>query len=134
MDPISHMPSPRSLSNHFHCWLNPLRFFILPEYLSNFGGVSRRHLKTEEEFSSNPCPCSRSFVVLASYYPLKLFHLSDIPFLNHPEFVRSSFPVSFTGGHHFSYRYLIIPVLRSSVLQSACNFFVLVHLNPLRHI
>ena len=27
--------------------------FILPEYLSNFGGVSRRHLKTEEEFLSN---------------------------------------------------------------------------------
>ena len=22
MDSISHMPSPRSLSNHFHCWIN----------------------------------------------------------------------------------------------------------------
>ena len=35
MDPISHMPSPRSISNSFHLWFNPSSFFILPEYLNN---------------------------------------------------------------------------------------------------
>ena len=35
---------------------------------------------------------------------------------------------------HSSYRYPIIPVLRSSVLKSARDLFVLLHLNPLKHI
>ena len=52
MDSISNMS--------FQVWFQILSFvgstssiFILPEYLSNFGGIFCRHLKTEEEFSLN---------------------------------------------------------------------------------
>ena len=84
-----------------------------------------------EEFSFKSCPFSRRFAVLASCYPIKLFHLSDILFLPIRSMSEVVFPFLFTGGHHSSYHFLIIPVLRSSVLQSAHDLFVLLHLNPL---
>ena len=43
------MPSQDRFQILFIVGSNPF-VFILPEYLSNFGDVSRRHLKTEEEF------------------------------------------------------------------------------------
>ena len=46
------MPSPRSLPVLFIVGLTFL-LFILAEYLSNFGGVSRHHLKTDVEFPLN---------------------------------------------------------------------------------
>ena len=49
MDPISQMPFQDRIQIIFIVASTSLRS-ILPEYLSNFGGVSRRHLKTEEEF------------------------------------------------------------------------------------
>ena len=73
MDFISHMPFPRSISNHFHCWLNPLRFSFSRSISTIHGGVSRRHsriLKTEEEFLLNLAPFSSRFMVLAWCHPL----------------------------------------------------------------
>ena len=52
MNFISHMPSPRSSSNHFIVGSTSL-LSILPECLNNFAGVSRRLSKTEEEFLLN---------------------------------------------------------------------------------
>ena len=49
MNFISQMPFPRSISNHFIVGSTSL-LFILPEYLSNFGGISCHHLKIKEEF------------------------------------------------------------------------------------
>ena len=79
MDSISHMPSPRSFSNSFHSCLNLFAFHStgVPQlfwwcFSSSFEDRRRVPLKS--------CPFSRSFVVLASCYPLELFHLSDIPF------------------------------------------------------
>ena len=66
MNFISQMPFQDLVQILFIVGSNPF-VFILPEYLSNFGGVSHRHLKTEEEFSSKSCPFSRRFVVLASF-------------------------------------------------------------------
>ena len=73
----------------------------------------------------------------------RIISVCQIFFLNHPEFVRSCLSVSFhrslsfqknSSSSHFSYRYPIIPVLRSSVLLSARCLFVLLHLNPLKQI
>ena len=89
--------------------------FILPEYLSNFGGVSRRHLKIAEEFSSKSCPFSRRFVVLVSCYPLELFHLSDILFLPNRSMSGVVFPFLFTEGHHS--RRILHPHILAIVIQ-----------------
>ena len=124
------MPFPRLISNHFFVGSTSL-LFILPEYPSNFGGVPHRHsqhLKTEEEFSSKPCPSSRSFVVLASCYPLELFHLSDILFLPIRSMSGVVFPFLFTGGHHS--RGILCPHISAKVIHlSRC--FVQVFFNQL---
>ena len=60
MHSISHMPSPRSFSNSCHLASTSL-LSILPEYLSNFGGVSRHLLKTEEEFAFKILPVLSKF-------------------------------------------------------------------------
>ena len=56
MDSISHMPSPKSLSNSFHCWLN--LFISVP----------------------------RRFAVLARCYPIKLFQVMQILFIHPEHF------------------------------------------------
>ena len=103
----------------FQCWLNLFVFSSFRSVSTIHGGVSRRHsriLKTEEEFLLNPYPFSQRFAVLASYYPLELFHLSDILFLTIWSMSEVLFPFLFIGGHHSSYRPIIIPMLRSSIL------------------
>ena len=52
MDPISQMPFQDQFQIIFIVG-STSSLFILPEYLSNFGGVSHRHLKIEEEFLLN---------------------------------------------------------------------------------
>ena len=133
MNFISHVPSPRSLSNSFHCWLNPFSFHSR-SISTIHGGVSHRHLKTEEEFSSKSCPFSRRFVLLASCYPLELFHWSDIPFPTHPEYVRSCFFISFHRRPSFQLSFSIYPGASFKCSLSAHDLFVLLHLNPLKHI
>ena len=101
MNFISHMPFPRSISNHFHCWLNLFGFFSFSRSISVilvvFLVVSRRLKKS---FSSKSCPFSRRFVLLASYYPIKLFLVMQILFI-HPEHFRSCFLSRSSGGHLF---------------------------------
>ena len=126
MNFISHMSSPRSF-----------KFFssLVQLFYSSYSGVSEQFLvvfivvilrfwRPKKSFFSKSCPFSQSFVVLASRYPLDLFHLWVILF-THPEYVRSCFSISFhrrpsflknSSSSYFSYRYPIIPVLRSSVL------------------
>ena len=72
--------------------------------------------RPKKSFSSKSCPLSGRFMVLASYYPLDLFHSSDFLFLSIRSMSGVVFPFLFTGGHHSSYRSLFIPVLRSIVL------------------
>ena len=108
MDPISHMPSPRSLSNSFHLWFNPSSFSFyrsISVILVVFFIVIWRPKKS---FSSKSCLFSRSFVVLASCYLLKLFHLSDIPFLTHLEYVRSCFSFSFHRRPSFQKKFFVL--------------------------
>ena len=52
MDFISHMPSPRSISNSFHCWLNLFGFSFSQSISTIHGGSHHhsQHLKIEEEF------------------------------------------------------------------------------------
>ena len=50
MDPISQVPLQDRFQILFIVGSIP-SFFILPEYLSNFGGVSVHHLEIEEELS-----------------------------------------------------------------------------------
>ena len=124
MDPISQM----HFQDRFQIislLAQPLRFSFyrsISVILVVFLVVSSRSKKS---LSSKSYLFSRRFVVPTSCYPRELFHLSDIPFLYHPEFVRSCFPVYFhrrrtsqknSSSSHSSYRSLIIPVLRSSVL------------------
>ena len=79
--------------------------------------------RPKKSLSSKSCLSYRSFVVLASRYPLELFRLSEILF-THPEYARSCFSISFhrrpsfqknSSPSHFSYLYPIIPMLRPSV-------------------
>lgn len=75
---------PRSISNHFHCWLNLFAFYS--------PGVSQQMMvvliiilniwRPKKSSSSKSCSFSRSSVVLASCYPRELFHSSDILFLS----------------------------------------------------
>ena len=80
--------------------------------------------RPKKSLSSKSCLFSRRFVVPTSCYPRELFHLSDIVFLPIRSISEVVFPFLFIGGHrsrrilrphHFSYRYPIISVLRSSV-------------------
>ena len=56
----------------------PLRFSFSRSALTNSGGVSHHHLKTEEEFSPKFCSFSRRFAVLASCYQSRI-----IPFVRY---------------------------------------------------
>ena len=90
MDFISHMPSPRSISNHFIVGSTP-SLFILPKYLSNFGAVSRRHLKIEEEFFLSILPVLPKIHGSSFISSSRIISVCQIFSLNHPEYVRSCF-------------------------------------------
>ena len=125
MNFISHMSFPRSISNHFIVG-STFSVFILPEYLSNFVGVSRRHLKIAEEFSSKSCPFSRRFMVLASCYHLESFQFVRYSFLTIRSLSEVVFPFLSTGGHHS--RRILRPHISATVIQlSRC--FVQVFFN-----
>ena len=78
MNFISHMPSPRSLSNSFHCWLNLFGF----SFSRSISVISVVFLvviwRPKKSSSFKSCPFSQRFVILATCYPLELFRLSDI--------------------------------------------------------
>ena len=107
---------------------------MLPEYHSNFGGVSPRHLKIEEEFSSKSCPFSRRFVVLASCYHLESFQFVRYSFLTHPEYVRSYFSISFHQRSSFQLSFSIYPgaSFKCSLISSS-YFRSLVSKSPLAY-
>mgnify|MGYP005823054723 CR=1 FL=1 len=114
---------------------------------STIHGVSHRHsriLKTEEEFLLNPYPFFHRFMVQAWCHPLIIvldcensFHPSDafrglLSFLDHPKAIISE-DLSILNWCLFV-RLHILPVLRSSILQSVRDLFVLLYLNPLKYL
>ena len=136
------MSSSRSLSNSFDRWF---KLSILHSGVpQQFGGVSPCHsriLKTEEEFLLNPYPFFRRFMVLALYHHLIIAFDCENSF--HPSGAfHELFPFLSYEGHHViilhSQRVAIIlqilPVHRSSGLQSVHDLFILMYLNPLKYI
>ena len=128
MVPISHMPSPRSISNSFHLWFNPSSFSF-SRSISVISVVFLVVILSFEDWSrvsQKSCLFSRSFVVLASCYPLELFHLSEVPFLTHPEHVSSCFPISFYRRPSFQLSFYIYPgaSFKCSLISSwsLCSF------------
>ena len=79
-----------------------------------------------KSFSSKSCLFSLRFVVLASYYPLKLFHLSDILFLTIRSILEVVFPVSFHRRPSFQLSFSIYPgaSFKCSLISSwsLCSF------------
>ena len=135
MDPISHMPSPRSLSNYFSLLAQPLYFFHLPGVSQQFWCSFSSSFSTSEDrrrVSLKSCPFSWRFMSLAWCYPLKLFPVVQFFFI-HPEYFRSCFPSRSSGGHlfgiflhsKFSYsfsNYSISVPLRSSQYSPGASF------------
>ena len=78
--------------------------------------------RSKKSFSSKSCPFFRSFVVLVSCYPIKLFQVMQILFI-HPEHFRSFFLSRSSGGHLFG------RFLRSKFSDSFSNYSISV---PLR--
>ena len=110
----------------------PFLFFIIPEFLNNFGGVSRRLSqlwRLKKSFPSKSCPSSQRFMVLASCYPHNCFDCENFfssirsnsivfsdwfSVAHHLRIIHSSFQLSFSK----SYR-CIIQVLSNQLGISA---------------
>ena len=132
MDSISHMPSPRSLSNSFHGCLN-LFAFTFSRSISVILVVFLVAIwRSKKSFSSKSCPFYRRFAVLARCYPIKLFQVMQILFI-HPEHFRSCFLSRSSGGHlfgrflHYKFsdsfsNYSISVPFRSSQYSSGASF------------
>ena len=102
MDSISHMPSPKSLSNSFHCWLN-LFAFHSPRVSQQFWCYFSPSFSTFEDRSRvfpKSCPLSRKFAVLARWLSYQIVTSRAMNF-THPEYFRSCFPSQLSGGLHF---------------------------------
>ena len=132
MIPISHMPSPRSLSNSFLHWFNLL--ILHSGVLNNSYGISRlhsQHLKTEEEFLSNLGPFSWRFVVLASCHPHYCYDCEEF-FLYPSEAFHEFFPLWSSEGHHFRRFFVLSFQLRPPNILHWC-LFVRLHILTVVH-
>ena len=102
MDFISHMPFPRSISNHFHCWLNLFVFHssgVSQEFRWCFSS-SFSTFENRRRISLKFCPFSRRFAVLARWLSYQIVSSRVILFI-HPEYFRCYFLSRLSGGLHF---------------------------------
>ena len=87
------------------------------------------NLEDRRRVSLKSCPFSQRFLVLASCYPLELFHLSDSLFLPIRSISEVVFPFLFTRVHRS--RRTLCPHISATVIQLSPRFCAVLFINSL---